>query len=81
MLHMWLLKKRKEKKKEKCKSDTENTDSKREGVFMDKANVKIILANPDFLFPAPEVTTILVLLHIVNLIIYGIILCLFSSPS
>ena len=47
-------------------------------MFTDQIKVlKIILANPDFLLPSPEVTTVLVLLHTVNLIIHGLILGLF----
>lgn len=47
-------------------------------MFTDKIKVfRMILANPDFLLPSPEVTTVLALLHAVNLIIHGLILGLF----
>lgn len=47
-------------------------------MFTGKTEVfKMIIANPDFLLPSSEVTTAWVLLHIVSLIIYGILLCLF----
>jgi len=63
---------------ENLKSHIGNIDPRREEVFTVKTEVfKIIIANPDFLLPSPEVTTVLVLLHIVSLIIYGFILCLF----
>lgn len=57
------------------KSNIGNAFSKRERILL--LNIKfclIIRANPESLSLSPEVTTILVLLHIVNL--YGIILWL-----
>ena len=63
---------------ENFKSHIGNTDSRREDMFTGKTEVfKMIIANPDFLLSSSEVTTVWVLLHIVSLITYGIILCLF----